>query len=402
MSAVHPETQPHEYPAPFARRPIDRSRGHTEIRIAYLLTSHSLSKRVPAHHNTMQALADKHAPFAVVKLRAHSTAPWYDYTCHSVKMETRKLERVYRHNKSDENRIAWRKQSRLLRFTLHQRYVDYWSEAIISNIGDPKALWSKINLLLKAPQAPTSSMHTADDFAVHFRSKVDVIRASTRDAPPPVIKSRQCTSLSLLREVTVEEITKIIRQAPAKHCQLDPAPTSLVKRLLPLLAATFANMVNASLREGVFPEILKHAIVRPRLKKPTLSPEDLNSFRPISNLSFVSKIVERVVVARFSEHTELLHLLPSRQSAYRVNHSTETAVIAVHDFIVRAIDSGEVCALVLLDLSSAFDTVDHETLLRVLTHRFGVNGPALAWFGSYSLVEHRPTTMTTSSLKFMQ
>jgi len=89
------------------------------------------------------------------------------------------------------------------------------------------------------------------------------------------------------------------------------------------------------------------------------------------------------VVTTFNEHTEKNHLLPSRQSAYRVNHSTETAVMAIYDFIVRAIDSGEVCAIVLLDLSSAFDTVDHDTLLRVLTHRFGVTGPALIWFSSY-------------------
>ena len=145
---------------------------------------------------------------------------------------------------------------------------------------------------------------------------------------------------------------------------------------------TFANIVHASFREGVFPETLKHAIVRLRLKKPTLSPEDLNSFRPISNLSFVSKIVERVVVARLSRHTDAHHLLPSRQSTYRVNHSTETAVIAVHDYIVRAIDSSEVCTLVLLDLSSAH-TVDHETLLRVLTQRFGINDLTLTWFSSY-------------------
>ena len=133
--------------------------------------------------------------------------------------------------------------------------------AINSNIGDPKALWTKINLLLKAPQAPTTTTHTADDFAVHFRSKVDVIRKSTLIAQPPEIISRQCPSLSLLREVTVEEIVNTISLAPAKHCQLVPAPTSLVKHLLPLLAPTFANMVNASFKEGVFPDILKHAIV---------------------------------------------------------------------------------------------------------------------------------------------
>ena len=127
-----------------------------------------------------------------------------------------------------------------------------------------------------------------------------------------------------------------------KHCSLDPDPTSLVKSLLPLLADTMANMVNASFREGVFPATLKHVIVQQRLKKPTLNPDDLNSYRPISNLSFVSKIVEGVAVARFTEHNEAHHLLLKRQSAYRDNHSTETAVIAVHDAIIRALDSDEV------------------------------------------------------------
>ena len=104
---------------------------------------------------------------------------------------------------------------------LHQRYVDYWSNAINSNVGDPKALWSQINLLLKAAQASTTTTHTADDFSVHFRSKVDVICKPTLVAPPPEIISQQCPSLSLLQEVTVEEIVKIISLALAKHCQLD-------------------------------------------------------------------------------------------------------------------------------------------------------------------------------------
>jgi len=104
--------------------------------------------------------------------------------CHSVKVETRKLERVHRHNESDENSIAWRKKSRVLRFTLQQRYIDFGSLAINSNIGDPTALWSKINLLLKAPQASTTPQHRAEDFAVHFWSKVDAVRCNTLGALP--------------------------------------------------------------------------------------------------------------------------------------------------------------------------------------------------------------------------
>jgi len=152
------------------------------------------------------------------------------------------------------------------------------------------------------------------------------------------------------------EMSKIVAKAPSKHCCLDPAPTWLIKRLLSLLADTLANICNASFREGVFPADLKATVVRPRLKKPTLNADDVNSFRPISNLSFLSKVVERIAANQLKAHFESKHLLPSRQSAYSAHHSTETAIIAVYDEITRAI---VVCALTLLDLSAAFDTVDH-------------------------------------------
>ena len=73
------------------------------------------------YHDTLQALVDKHAPFAVHKLRAHPTAPWYDLNCHLVKTEARRLERIYRRDKSDRNRQFWRRQSRILRSTLHEK-----------------------------------------------------------------------------------------------------------------------------------------------------------------------------------------------------------------------------------------------------------------------------------------
>jgi hypothetical protein len=173
-------------------------------------------------------------------------------------------------------------------------------------------------------------------------------------------------------DVTSDEASHIVMKAPAKHCSLDPAPTWLVKRLLPLLGDTLARICNASFHEGSFPGSLKTAVVRPRLKKPTLNAEDLNSYRPISNLSFLSNVVECATAARLIVHIESQQLFPCRQSAYRARHSTETAIIAVQGETVRAIDSGDVCALVLLDLSAAFDTVDHQTLLRVLSCRFGV------------------------------
>ena len=114
---------------------------------------------------------------------------------------------------------------------------------------------------------------------------------------------------------------------------------------------------NATLRCAVLPASQKQAIVLPRLKKSTLDPDHLASYIPISNLSFISKVVERMVASRFVQHAEDNHLFPTRQSLYRRGHSTETAMLCVYKLVT---------ALVLLDLSSAFDTVDHSTLPTVL------------------------------------
>ena len=134
---------------------------------------------------------------------------------------------------------------------------------------------------------------------------------------------------------------------------------------------------------GVFPSQLKQTRVVPLLKKPTLDPDLSSSYRPISNLPLISKLIERVVAKRFTSFANSHHLFPSQQSAYRAHHSTATAVLSVHNDLVRATDKGHVSRLVLLDLSSAFDTVDHQTLLSVLDCRFRVQGGALNWFRSY-------------------
>ena len=114
-----------------------------------------------------------------------------------------------------------------------------------------------------------------------------------------------------------------------------------------------------------------------------MDPDTASSYKPISNLSLISKLVERLVAKRFTSHVNLHTLLPAQQSAYRPFHSTETAVLNVHNDLVRAVDDCCVSQLDLLDLSAAFDTVDHQVLLCMLSDRFGISGTALNWFESY-------------------
>jgi len=107
------------------------------------------------------------------------------------------------------------------------------------------------------------------------------------------------------------------------------------------------------------------------------------SFRPISNLTFLSKIIQRIATKQLTLHADQNELFPARQSAYRRFHFTESAVLVVHNDIIRAIDEGHVVALALLDLSSAFDTIDHPTVLSILQSRFSITGQPLEWFHSY-------------------
>ena len=124
------------------------------------------------------------------------------------------------------------------------------------------------------------------------------------------------------------------------------------------------------------------ATITPLLKKPSLDPEVLKHYRPISNLSFLSKILERVVANRLRLFMDTNALHDPLQSAYKPGHSTETALIKVQNDLLRVMDDRGVAILVLLDLSAAFDTVDHDVLLSRL-HWLGIRDTPLHWFRTY-------------------
>ena len=156
-----------------------------------------------------------------------------------------------------------------------------------------------------------------------------------------------------------------MKEATAKECELDPLPTWLVKRASDVLGPVIVRMCNATFSQTKLPSRSKLAVVRPLLKKRTLDPNAPASYRPISNLSFVSKVIEKVVDARLTDHVHKHHLHPVFQLSYRQFHSTETTIACILDMIC-AVDQGHVGALMLLNVSATFDTVNHQILIEVL------------------------------------
>ena len=174
-----------------------------------------------------------------------------------------------------------------------------------------------------------------------------------------------------------KEICQIISQSKTTSCELDPIPTLLLKSCLKELSQVLLKIVNLSLTDSHVPKSLKHASVKPLLKKPGLDTEFLNNYRPVSNLPYLSKLIERVVAKRLTDHLNINGLYEKRQSAYRKYHSTETALIRVHNDLLKAVSEKGGAILLLLDLSAAFDTIDHDLLLNILEHRMKVTANAL-------------------------
>ena len=136
------------------------------------------------------------------------------------------------------------------------------------------------------------------------------------------------------------------------------------------------------MESGCFPLFWKLALVKPLLKKDGLDPIFKN-YRPVSNLAYASKLVETVVAKQLQHYLFSNDLFAISQSTYRPNHSTETALLKVTNDILLNMNDQRVTLLLLLDLSAAFDTVDHDTLLHRLQFPFGVIGKVLSWFSSY-------------------
>ena len=150
-------------------------------------------------------------------------------------------------------------------------------------------------------------------------------------------------------------------------------------------------MIAQSLDDGIMVSSLKYAIIKPILKKSYLDPDVLTNYRPISQLPILSKIMERVVSRQLINYLENNNLLDYFQSAYRKSFSTETALTYVTDLIHNSLDSSNCVQLLLIDLSSAFDILNHSILINRIIE-LGIEGSPLKWLMSF-------ITDRTSSVK---
>ncbi|XP_075963092.1 uncharacterized protein LOC142966290 [Anarhichas minor] len=295
------------------------------------------SDLVNYYNDTLSSCLDQLAPMKTKTVSFTHSAPWYTPELHQMKSRKRQLERLCKKTGLTVHLQALSDYLQQYKDALISGRSTYYSHLIHSGSSNPKALFSTINKLLK-PKDNTSTSFTMPNFTTGMRSPI---------------------------------------------CILDPIPSNLVKDCLPAISPLITVIINSSLSSGAVPDTLKLAAVTPILKKPGLDPDTMSNFRPISNLPFLSKILERIVATQLKAHLISNDLFEPFQSGFRLQRSTETALLKVTNDLLLSSDAGHLNILILLDLTAAFDTINHNILLSRLESSLNITGTALSWIKSY-------------------
>ncbi|KAF7250584.1 CDC42 small effector protein 2-A [Varanus komodoensis] len=259
----------------------------------------------------------------------------------------------------------------------------------------------------KDPVPP--SITRCDDFARHFKEKVAQIHHkldSTSDSDSlgevPMLPSAH-TLLDEFQLLRPDDVDKVLGQVRTTTCLLDLCPSWLLSKAKHGIGSWIWEVIITSLKDGRVPAPLKEAVVRLVLKEASLDPEMAVHYRPVANILFFGKVLERVVAGQLQallDETDYLDPFQSGfrpgliqesldetdyldpfQSGFRPGYGTESALVTLYDDLCRERDRGSASLLVLLDLSAAFDTIDHGILLDRL-RGLGVGGTACQWFRS--------------------
>ena len=197
-------------------------------------------------------------------------------------------------------------------------------------------------------------------------------------------KLKYLTTNAVFSIFDLPTITKIYNLIiTAKNSSLnDPLPLTITKLIASILAPLFKIIIHDSLTYGIIPDLLKLSLITPLLKKPKLNKTELSNYRPISQIPLPAKILEKVVYKQIISYFTKYNLLDNRQDGFRQGHITETTLLSLFDDLYTSLANNKSQQLILLDLSSAFDTFEFNTLIDRLQN-IGLKDIPLLWFKNF-------------------
>ena len=338
-------------------------------------------------------IIDKHVPTKSRTIVSRPTVPWYTEYLREFKRIRRKVESIHLKFKNDISKTIYNKIKSRYSAAVSYAKSQFYHTKIQEAENNTKYLYDAISGLTgrtkQNPLPPSTDDTTlANDFLKYFSNKIETIRNDLDNVQNNNTlyiqdsKSVAVETFDQFKPLEQSDVRRLILGSKSTTCELDVIPTPKLKIYLEHFLPSLTNIFNSSLSSGSFPKEWKTALVRPLLKKKGLEPI-LKNYRPVSNLSFLSKILEKAALEQIVSHVEDNNLLPDYQSAYRKNRGVETSLMKMYDDIITAADNKLVSIVVMIDLSAAFDTVDIPILLSMLKTKFNIDGAPLNWLKSY-------------------
>ena len=334
-------------------------------------------------------VVDKHAPVITRTVKYNDSPRWMDAEYKRNRAKRRQLERKWRRNKTDLHRQQYEEQRQLCAHLSIEKQKTYYSKLIEENGNDQRALFNVVNNVLDKKKIRTLPKYDdptklADEFNEYYVKKISDLRKTIPEVDDVELLFEPFSGekLSVFDPTSEEEIMDLIKEFGVKTSSDDPIPSDLLKLISNDAAPILTKLVNISLSTGSI-EGAKLSMIDPLLKKMGLDADTKKNYRPVNSLLFISKLTERVVLKRLNEHMTLNCLHCKSQFAYKKEHNTETMILKVVDDVLMGFDENKGTILLFLDLSAAFDTIDINRLLYILSEEIGITGVALKWFQSF-------------------
>ena len=339
---------------------------------------------------------DSHAPVITKTIHVKQFSPWFNSNLLKLKQNKRKLERKYISTKFHTDLDNYKRSKKSYIYECKTSKTQYFCGKFSECGNDQRKIYSLINSLTNDNSSQlipneVDDRVSAEKFSEHFYSKINTIinnieeivrdESIVDDIDPPS-QNHSSFILNSFNHVTPEEVRSIIIKSPNKSCSLDPLPTRILKQCLDVLIHPITKIINTSFDTGLFPSSWKSGIITPVLKKGKCN-SDYNSFRPITNTPFIAKILEKAVLNQLVPYLQTTNRYANNNSAYTENMSTETLLSKIHSDIMNSFDNQSLTLIVLLDLSAAFDTVNHSKIVNILQSRFNITDEPLALLSSY-------------------
>ena len=357
-----------------------------------------------AFKSRFQTIVDSLAPLKEIRIK-QSTAPWITAEIIHTRSERDKALRKFKHT----NYECWHNMYLHLRNEVQYKTkvakANYYEAQVEENKNNPTKLWQTLKSLGTSSRSKCNSKNiglkidnemcfdkvkVAEQFNNFFTtvasSLVNKLPQGTGTFGDAHVSSFYqgkgvTPNAFCLNEVNVDNINIILNSMSAnKATGLDDLSPRFVKDGARVIAPMITHIVNMSIRQGIIPDDLKRARVIPIHKKGRRT--DPSMYRPISILSTISKVIEKVIHDQVFTYLKTNGLLYEFQSGFRQSYSTNTCLIHLTDYIKLQSDKGNLTGMVLLDLQKAFDTVDHCILINKL-QALGFDTCSREWFRSY-------------------